>query len=246
MAIGRSVQFYGIEKALAAYENQAVPAWGLFQGGQFLSKYDGPDIDAGGQMLEQFLKAIETGYNGNAHTTYTLCVYEGLKDGEKITSKTPFSGSFNFQLVERMQAHGVNMQSQAEQIGKIVADQLAAHGIGAVDEDEDEEPAGPWAMIGKLMEHPQIKDAIATRAIGFIDRLLGGGSPAGYQQPAPAPAAAMGAVAISQEEIDRANQALQMLAGVDNEIGSHLMRLAEVATTDPAKYKNLISMLSLL
>jgi hypothetical protein len=245
MAIGRSVQFYGIDKALQAYDNQEVPAWGLFQGGQFLAKYDGPDMNAGGELLKQFLLSIETGYNGNANTTYTLCVYESLK-GEKITSKTPFSGSFNFQLVERMQAHGANMQSQAEQIGKIIDERLAAHGIGGVDDnEEDEEPAGPWAAIGKMLEHPQIREAIATRAIGLMDRFLGSSSSPGqsYQQ---APAAAMGAVTMSQEEIDRCNQAIQMLAAVDPELGSHLMRLAEVATVDPAKYKNLISMLSLL
>jgi hypothetical protein len=247
MAIGRSVQFYGIEKALAAYTNQDVPKWGLFQGAQFLCKYDGPDVAAGAELLSAFLSEIETGYNGNAHTTYTLCVYDGLPNAEKITSKTPYSGSFNFQLVERLQVKNDYGGSQDERIGRILEEKLTAAGIiGGIDEDEDDEPAGPWAAIGKLLDHPEIKNAIAARAIGLMDRFLGGGASAGQIYQPAAPAAAMGAVAITQDEIDRCNQAVQILVTVDPQIGSHLMAIAEVAAKDPVKYKQLISMLSLL
>jgi hypothetical protein len=243
MATSRSVQFYGIETALEAYDNQKIPAWGLFQAGQFLAKYDGTDLDEGATLLETFLRKIEIGYGGNDQTTYTLCVYEN--PGGKITSKTPYDGSFNFRLVQRLEAHQGNLQNQDERIGRIIEEKLAAAGIGAADE-EDEEPAGPWNAIGKLLDHPEIKQALASRVIGFVDRFLGGGSAPLPVQQQPAPAAAMGAVTLSAEEIERVNQAVAILVERDPEIGSHLMAIANVAQADPAKYRSLISMLSLL
>lgn len=48
------------------------------------------------------------------------------------------------------------------------------------------------------------------------------------------------------QELQKLNQAVQILFPLDPLLGSHLMRLATVAQRDPQKYNNLISMLNLL
>src|SRR4029077_12155374 len=96
--VGKSVQFRGIDTAVDAYKNQDVPKWGLFQGTQFLSKYEGSNIQEGAELLEAFLRALDLRTADNC--TYTLCVYDGLPDGEKIRSNTKYDGSFNFRLVD--------------------------------------------------------------------------------------------------------------------------------------------------
>ena len=237
MAFSKAVQFRGIKNVVKAYENKKVPAWGLFQQTQFLEKYEGDSIEEGATLLRDYLEALDQ--RSNDMNTYTLCVYE---DTGKINSSTKFDASFNFRLADTIEDH---MQSK---MAGVYEDRIRGleDKINQLQEPAEMEMTPQekmWAMVGKILEHPQIQQAIATRVLGFVDSL--GNTLSGvFKQPAQR--AAIGTVSNAQDENAKLQQAVNILVTVDPALGTHLLKLAEVAQADPAKYEQLIGMLKLL
>lgn len=99
MALGRNVQFRSAENVLAAYRANNVPAFAVSAGSQLLTSYSGTDMDEGSQLLEKFLDLLE---DSQSAATYSVRVYKGLKKGEDISNKTPYHGSFNFNLTDQI------------------------------------------------------------------------------------------------------------------------------------------------
>ena len=240
MAFSKAVQFRGIKNVVKAYKNKAVPAWGLFQQTQFLEKYEGDDVDEGATLLQDYLEALDQRSNDN--NTYTLCVYEIVK-GSKINSATKFDASFNFRLADTIEDH------LSSKMSGVYEDRIRGleEKINQLTEPEPEEMTPQekmWAMVGKIMEHPQIQQAIATRVLGFVDSL--GNILSGVK---PGQRAAIGTVTSNSTVMDenaKLQQAVNILVTVDAQLGTHLLKLAEVAQADPAKYEQLIGMLKLL
>jgi len=99
MALGRNVQFRSAENVLSAYRANNVSAFAVSAGSQLLTSYSGSDIDEGIQLLEKFLELLE---DSQSAATYSVRVYKGLKKGEDISNKTPYHGSFNFNLTDQI------------------------------------------------------------------------------------------------------------------------------------------------
>jgi hypothetical protein len=238
MAFSKAVQFRGIKNVVKAYRNKDVPAWGLFQQTQFLEKYEGADIGEGATLLQDYLEALDM--RSNDTNTYTLCVYE-LTRGEKINSSTKFDASFNFRLADTIEDHlSSKMAGVYEERIKGLEDK-----INQLSEPEEEEmtPQGQmWAMVGKILEHPQVQQAIAGKILGFIDGL---GNTVGGMFKQPVQRMTIGGTN-TQDENQKLQQAVNILATVDPQLGTHLLKLAEVAQADPSKYEQLIGMLKLL
>lgn len=236
MAVGRSVQFRGIPNVVSAYERQDLIPWGIFQGTQFMQGYNGTSQKEGAEALEQYLDALDS--RSADGVTYTLCVYDGLQKGEKVRSATKYDASFNFRLIDNIDG-STSGRSYYEQKISGLEDQ-----VRQLKEPAELSPRDKlFEHLGTLIAHPQVQHMLATKIVAIVDGLTTGIS--GLFGGQARPSAAIGAVD-ANEENEKLQRAVQMLVKVDDELGTHLLKLAEVATADPVKYKNLISMLNLL
>jgi hypothetical protein len=249
MPAGRSVQFRGIDNVVGAYENMAIPKWGLFQSNQFLGKYDGDSVDEGAKLLEQMLQAFDL---RSADTvTYTLCVYDGLAAGEKIKSTTKYDGSFNFRLVDTIDGHNQQRQIGATSLENRIAglEQQLQQALADKEVIEDAEPelSPVMQMLMKIVEHPQVQQKIAGVAVQFMDKITDGIGRMLSRNPV-AKVAGVETAKINDVENEnvKLQSAINILAEIDPQLGTHLLKLAEVAKADPAKYNGMISMLNLL
>ena len=160
----------------------------------------------------------------------------------KINSSTKFDASFNFRLADTIEDH------LSSKMAGVYEDRIKGleEKINELSQPEEEEmtPQGQmWAMVGKILEHPQVQQAIAGKILGFIDGL---GSTLSGVFKQPAQRAAIGATSTAQDENQKLQQAVNILVTVDPQLGTHLLKLAEVAQADPSKYEQLIGMLKLL
>ena len=87
-----SVQFFGADNVIKAAENRKCPAWAIFQGKQFLFKYEGSDLNESQDFLEKILENLQ-----DSVSVYTIRFYE---EAVKIKENTPYDGSFNFRMLE--------------------------------------------------------------------------------------------------------------------------------------------------
>lgn len=239
--VGKSVQFRGIDNAVKAYENMEIPRWGLFQGTQFLMKYGGTSMKEGAELLEQYLNALDL--RSADSNTYTLCIYD---TAEKINSATKYDASFNFRLVDNIDAYNESKGTGVlhnriagieEKLNTLLQDPIA------------EEPTAKDQLIGalsKILEVPQVQAALAQKLMGIIDGV--GNTITGIFSPAqPQPVrAAIGTVTKTtvDQENERLQEAINILAPLDPQLGTHLLKLAQVAQKDPAKYQLMITMLN--
>lgn len=242
MAFSKSVQFRGIKNVVKAYSNKKVPAWGLFQGTQFLEKYEGDDTDEGAQLLKDYLEALDQ--RSNDMNTYTLCVYE-VPAGTKINSSTKFDASFNFRLADTIEDHITS------RVGGLYEERLAGieNTLKTLVEPAEPEPPSVkeqmYAALGKLLEHPQIQQVIVGKVLLLVDSL---GETVGSIFKRPQHVGAIGATSQAEPadanvENARLQEAVNILVTVDPQLGTNLLKLAGIAKADPAKYNLLISML---
>jgi hypothetical protein len=93
--MAKMVDFSSMEDIIEAYEKQDIPVFAIFHDKQLKFKYTDDDIDGGVQYLEQLLARLNKPSN---YAIYTMQLYQD-SDG-KITNKTGYDASFNFQLNE--------------------------------------------------------------------------------------------------------------------------------------------------
>ena len=237
MAFSKAVQFRGIGNAVKAYENKAVPGWGLFQGTQFLEKYEGTDMDEGASFLKDYLQSLDQ--RSNDMNTYTLCIYE---TPGKITSASKYDASFNFRLTDTIEEH------QANKIAGVYEQRIAGLEKTIAELSEPDEPEPPnakdimWATIGKIFEHPHVQAAIANKVLSIVDSV--GDTISGVFKKSPVAAiGAAGPKADANEENRKLQEAVNILVEVDPQLGTNLLKLAGIAKADPSKYNLLITML---
>jgi hypothetical protein len=246
MGFSKAVQFRGIKNVVKAYTNKKVAPWGLFQGTQFLEKYEGDDVEEGSTLLRDYLEALDQ--RSNDMNTYTLCLYEDPASG-KINSSTKFDASFNFRLADTIEDH-VNSKMAGAYESRIAGLEDRINELSAPETAEETPQEKMWNALGKILEHPQVQQVIAQRVVGFIDGLSG--TLGNIFSPRPYPAAIGNTMTTNKTDTTAADenaklqQAVNILVTVDDKLGTHLLKLAEYAKADPAKYLNLISMLNLL
>lgn len=223
-----SVQFKGLESVIAAYENREVPAWSLWQGKQFMFKYEGSDISEGSTQLHATLEMLAQSSNA----IYTLKVYEDLPGG-KIKNNTPDDGSFNFKLnlegqeiTNNQYAVVRNNNALLEEIREMKAQ------IAAMQEEEEEEPQSKLGLIGEILNDPGISQIVQP----LIMKFLGIGSPEAPLQ------RAVGSISGTNDD-DILNNAITFLKSVDPQLPKHLSKLAEIAKNDPPTFQFLLQTL---
>lgn len=235
---GGPVQFRGIDRVLEAFENMQIPAWSLWCGKAMNLYYDGDDMEQAKVKLDNYLRMCDQ----NSPATYMLCVYEELKPGERINSKTPYTASFNFKLqAYDAPSAAVAMISEEKRLMQETMRALTAEvsalreRLDAEAEPADEPQAGIGAVINGLLDMPEIKQAIAGRIIELFNKIvpMSNVNTAGrIAGPDPAP-----------DQIDKLNQAIPVLLKHDPNLGDHLGMLAGLAERDHNKFMSLIGML---
>ena len=239
-SVGNSIQFNDADTVLNMYKNRGLAPWSIFQRSQMMFKFDGTDLTEGAAQLDKHLDALEDG----GACLYTLKVYEDLPKGSKIKSNTPDAGGFNFALNEiqrdasgkRIAGVGTNraLESKLDALAMRV-EQLAGEG------DEGTEDRLGW--IREILELPGVGDALPV----LVKKLFGDKTAAvvsGVSRVIMDPGAAGEP---GQDPVnDTIDTALDDLGEVVPDFHLILQKLAEVGKRDPAKLRNLVSMVNLL
>lgn len=256
-----AVQFYGKAKAIKAYEDADVPAFGLFSGKQLLFKYTGDSVQEGAELLEGFLSRLD-----DSSATLTLKIFECETVGDKgklpvrIKSSTECDGSFNFKLdpeEEYEQKYGGRGSGRLAQVLAGFEERMKRL-EEPEDEEEDEEES-----LGDAI-HGAIKEALigAIRDPGkpnLITSLLGSFGVAIPQTPTVRQVGALAKQATQPEETNASNEnppdftdeatlirigsAVETMARHDPRIVDHLEKLAQIANENPKKFRGLVQIL---
>lgn len=232
-----SVQFRNKESVIDAYSSRKVAAWSIWQGRQFMFKYEGKDIEEGLSQLDETLNAISKG----STAIYTLKVYEELSTGKgvvKIKSNTPDDGSFNFRLndPEGVPTVGqMNTYQRTDELKQHIA--MLENRIKELEEDEDEEEeesvGGINGFLAGLMGNPAIQNVIQNFFTNMAANLA-----------TPKVATALHGVPDNNQD-EKINAAIETLKQCDEKLGDHLAKLASIAVNKPSQFKMLLSMLKM-
>ena len=238
--MGKSVQFTDAGQVIGAYESRGVPRFAIFQDRQFLFKYEGEDLETGAAMLSDWLDLLK-----NSAAIYTVAVYE---DADRITSKTPYDGSFNFRFKDQPDNYANGSRALGEirdQVARL-AERLDNPPAPDPVEDEGPEITAVEAWLDKIhgvVSHPVIQpllpQILAALTGTKVPAIAGPGFPAGSaagEVPDPVagglPPAVVDAVAAIIEAVP------------DGAAG--IIRLGNIARTDPAKLRKSWKYLDLL
>ena len=254
-----SVQFYGKDKAIEAYENCDIPAWGLFSGKQLLCRYNGTSINEGKQLLDDFLEKIE-----ESNATYTLKVFEAEGNKPvKIKEKTECDSSFNFKLdsedvyLQRQEQRGYGARHMQSELSKTLAginERLQKIEEEPEDEIEDEtfgESLGKaiqQSIIGAIQnpEQPNVlvdllrgvlNVPVSKPAIGSVRNT---GSIAGFET-----GNSNASIENQTDKLNRLGAAIDILEIHDPKLVEHLEKLAKMAATQKDKFLQIITMFDL-
>jgi hypothetical protein len=228
--MGSSVHFWGAANTVAMYRAREVAPWSMWQGNQFLFKYEGEDIEEGAAQLMKIFNSMAESTNA----LYTLKIYEELPKGGKINRTTPDHGSFNFRL--NMDLQGLNQQ-QAQSVGNRAAmeSEIAAlkEELAELREELEEETDPPeidiWEKINGILEKPAI--------VAGINKIFG-------LDIQPRAAAISGVPA--PDGSGTIAQAIEILQQHDERLKDHLWKLALMAQQKPHNFKFLLSTLDTL
>jgi len=253
-----SVQFYGVEKAIKAYEDCKIPAWGLFSGRQLLCKYQGNSMAEGAQLLEDFVDKIE-----ESNATYTLKVFE--QEGNKpvkIKERTECDSSFNFKIdeqdvyLDRQEKRGYGgrvFQNELSQTLAGINERLAK--IEEPEEIEEEEETFQES-IGKAIQQSIIGAIQNPEQPNLLMDMLKGVLGVEVPKPAIGHVKQAGQIAglgtstgntptTAEDNLQRLGNAIDILELHDPKLVEHLEKLAKMATENPKKFTGLITMLDI-
>lgn len=232
--------FRGKEKLLKAYRFNEVAAWGIFVGKEPMFAYEGDDMEEGEAQLVDVIDNL-TEHMGMG--TYQLRIYRECPGS--ITNKTPYNFSFRFQLLdddEYENRHGPTVQQLKKRIEELEG-------------EEEEEDNSIMGRIGRLIERPEIENFIMQKLMGWANQAFGSKTPmpanmAGFtgmdttqQQPGGQPPTSAELYnRLPETEKQQFDQAAYILLSGDPQIGTHLMKLANILQTNPGLYQQLTKM----
>lgn len=243
----------GAEPVIEWYNSVArSPYYSLWNGRQIVFSWPEDDETKGKDLLETNLRAFQ---DQGITDIFVLKIHPILDKSGYITDKSPVTASLNFRPTaqfnpaqiaggELVFPRNAGMQALADQI-KELKDELSNR--------EEETPAvsadhSVMGAIDRVLSIPGVSEAVQPLIMGLTANLMKSlGMPAPdqsqvHQAPAaPVQAAAMGAISEDQEE--KINQALDILEPMAPELGDDLLRLAALAQKDPAQFKMLLNML---
>ena len=158
----KAVQFRDVDSVVQMYINMKVPAFGVKQNSALNFKYQGDDLEEGGQQLRNFLDMLQ---DSESAAIYTLAIYE--QPGDRITEKTPVDLSWNFRLRDApagmagMEMYGGGYGAMMNEIRQLKGQ------VAALQTKKEEEPENKLGLIGEIME----MDAMAPIMMAVGNRI---------------------------------------------------------------------------
>jgi len=259
--MAEAVQMRGTPLILAAFDRIDISAWGLFYKERCLFRCAGEDLQESRAQLQGFLKQLE---QSNTTTIYSLRFYEEVKDKKKIKPGLEPDYAYNVTLFndEDYPAPGaVSRQSGYSLLMQELQDVKAQLAIRQKEDEEegDDEPeqvgsvgSRLLAFLDKLLDNPVVEQKIGQLASGWLDNLLTTPSIPITMNGQPREAGAMGSVPgaateqpmITQEQAQKIQTSIEILAAADPQLGDHLEKIAQLAQKNPNRYRSLITMLN--
>jgi hypothetical protein len=250
--MSKAVQLRGKNQVVKAFTNIGEKAWAIDYGRQQLHKCVGTDPQDAAAQLDDVLKIFQ---EANSQTSYTLRIFCEIDNVSKIKPSTEPDYSYNLTLFNDDDERSPAMNRRDYYLEKMIdrLDQLEAK--IAVREEEDvgeQEGVGDLPLtpaqtlinhLNKILDLPAVQNKIGEITCGFFDKLF---------KPGPMNKATAGAIGstpdqpitdISQADIEKINNAVQILAHIDPNLGDNLTMLATIAQNNPKKYQSLAGML---
>lgn len=241
--MGVSVNFWGKDAVLKAYEYTGIPNWAIFCQRNLLTSYKAESIDDGAQALDQFFDMLK---ESQSDGIYQLRMYEGT---DRITQKSEYHASFTFKLTDQpdqANAYQNTFNGISSRLQKI-EERLS----GASDEEEDEVPVWQQAIAG-IVQKPEFQNFIMGKVFAIAERFFGPhpATSVGAVPPAaaPQPGEELPSTAelynrLHPEERAKMDAALQILMAGDPVIGTNLLKLAQLLQSSPKRYQMAATMI---
>lgn len=223
-----TIETYGKEAVIVWYNNQPGTDWRLHRSFNTKSKdniingslEDTTKEDESERLTEQ-LESLDNGFNNG---TYTLVVDNGKYPAQIYFKITP-GGEITRHI------SGINqtatdptllalLNKQQEQLNELTSRFNAEDS-----EEEEEEKSG----IMGLIDHQIYGPLIATAITGIVNKLM--------------PAAPTALAGVPSEQDEKINQAIIILKNYDNNLGDHLLKLADIAQNNNGQFNMLLKML---
>lgn len=243
-----NVQFTNKDDVIEAYKRMHVGPWAIWCGKELnfscaLDKFTECEAE-----LIEYLDMLD---RSEIPVYYALRVYDDV-DG-KITSKTPYTSSFNFRLTESangikrlgasdglggMTIGGLKKQWEAERalLDEVKAMRMELQELkegGGEDEELDDYGMG---KIGKILQHPQVGPIVNNLVAGIMGWL-------NNNRPGAAAAAAAGNRVISGVPGDQQPDPLEVLTAAYPDFPDLLGKLARMLQKDPGQLNFLVTTL---
>jgi hypothetical protein len=228
-----AVQFYGKENVIEAFQNRSVEAWAIYQHKELLTK------GIGQSDFEAFIEIL---CKGSTNAIYTVRVYEDIEDPKLIKSNTPNDGGFNFRLNSEEQmitgSQYSRMGSMNQLLSEVSALRKEVQELKEEEEEDDDDNEKPHnlGMMGDILAHPAIKPIVPV----LVQQILANFLP-GYAQPQPQAPSALGDITADEES--KLMQGIQRLRLHDSKLGTHILKLADIAEKDKPSFNTLVQML---
>jgi hypothetical protein len=234
-----AVQFRGVDNVVDAYRANGMAPFAILCDKCIIhtgDDLDDDDIEQGAVHLRKFLLLLQ---KGGSEAKYTLQVYR-LREGQEIDSTTPFKRSFNFTLwsATELSPYQERYTTQTKALEDRI-DELEEK----LSETEEGGPITVGKVLNGFMAMPEFRNAIAMGAIGLMSRIIPMPQKAGKVAGSDGSQAGQAQSVLTAEQVERANQAMQILARLDPDLGDNLLKIARIAERDPAKYQMFAKML---
>lgn len=257
--MGKAVQLRGTPNIMTAFDSLKITSCALFYESRCLFKSAGENLEDTRAILQGFLKKLEM---SNTTAMYELRLYEDVKDKKKIKASTEADYAYNVMLFDPEEYPSNGMVTRREGYALVMQELQDIKAQMAIqkqeeeeEEDEPESVSGVSNILGffnKLLDNQEVQNKIGQLVTGWMDKLL---LPAPaintFPMSTPHEAGAMGSVPgapgqamITQEQALKIQSSIEILAGIDPQLGDHLEKIAQLAQKSPGKYKTMISMLN--
>lgn len=229
---------------IKAYRFNKVAPWAIFVDRIPMFSFEEYDLTAGEDFLDEALTNMIECLGGGY---YQLRVYKEVSP-KGILNNTPYNYGFKFALLddEEYETRGGRVVGSLEK-------RLAALENGGGEETEEEDKSF-GATLGRVFNRPDVQEFVLQKIFGLVNTVFAQKNPmpagmAGFttmdttqqQQQQPASSAEL-YNALPPDERQKFDIAAHMLMAGDPQVGTNLLKLANLLQNNPATYQALTKM----
>lgn len=239
----KSIQFFDANAVLEVFQQLDIPSFAIWHDTQLMFPHESEDMEEALAVLENYLESLK-----ESPTIYSIRFYKNL-NGNDISTKTDYNGSFNFRLKNPEElgrsAVGGHFNYNTVLESKINALTLAIDEMRRERDEDPEPPEDPKQGIGQInafLDHPLVK--FITDKIFNVVQQSTQQQPEQHRRPAisgineqQAPAAGTDYGPLTLD------QSIAILKQADPALHVHLAKLAALSQQDPDSFNFLLQTL---